>query len=113
MRVFWVVCIALSIAGCAADSTQSCRTLACMHIQARGEIANNCMRHLVRYPRKLQEQIDAEYRYPLTNQDSYFAWLKLGNRGPSPWEWCKSYAKVKYRVAIPTVSVTPENVSLN
>ena len=58
---------------------------------------DQCMKHLFIYARRPsdQEAIDAEYRYPLRNVDSYHTWLNMGGRGPAPHEWCRQYAYAK------------------
>ena len=55
---------------------------------------DQCMKHLFNYAQRPTEKraIDAEYRYPLRNADSYHSWLNMGGRGPAPHEWCRYYA---------------------
>jgi hypothetical protein len=42
--------------------------------------------------RHVKEAIYEEYRYPFSDASGYFAWLRMGGRGPAPQEWCRHYA---------------------
>ena len=57
------------------------------------------MSNLFKYSsnRREQEAIDAEYRYPLTNSDGYYNWIRMGGQAPAPRDWCRGYAEQKYR----------------
>ena len=44
---------------------------------------------------RLAKLIDAEYRYPLTNYETYRNFVSMGGRGPSPFKWCSEYAARK------------------
>ena len=100
MRFLWILVMAVIAASCASRQPEPCNSLACLHDQARQEIAEACTHDLWAYPPRRQDAIDAEYKYPLTNHDTYSLWVRMGHRGPSPWEWCRSYAKVKYTTAL-------------
>ena len=86
-----------SAAGCAGTpvSGANCVTLDCIMENARQDVARGCVNDLRRYERRKAKAIDALYRYPLTNYDSYLNFVKLGGRGPSPLDWCADYATRK------------------
>ena len=93
---------ALFITACAtAPERKPCNDLTCLLADATRPVFKQCMSDLFFYPRKLRRAIDREYRYPLTNYDTYNSWTMMGNNGPSPDEWCRAYAKGKARVVMP------------
>ena len=104
LRIFGLV-VAASVAGCSTNTNQQrlladCYTVACIHEQAAAEIAAQRRDDLFWYPRRTarhQRAIDRQYRYPLTSWDNFTAWSKLGNTGPSPYEWCRAYADVRMK----------------
>lgn len=76
-----------------------CNSLACIAETEKQQLRKTCRHDLFQYPRKRRTAIDAEYRYPLTNHDTYAAWRRMGRTGPAPYEWCKKYAEHKFRVS--------------
>ena len=42
--------------------------------------------------RSVREAIYEEFRYPFSDANGYFSWLRMGGSGPAPQEWCRHYA---------------------
>ena len=107
MNKFVVLFAACFLAACshldAPDASPAvCGSLNCMFAEAEMKLSATCRRDLVRYPRQRRAFIDAQYHYPLTNAATYNDWLGMGNRGPSPREWCEKYAVSRIRHAGPS-----------
>ena len=45
--------------------------------------------------RSVREAIHEEYRYPFSDANGYFSWMRMGGTGPAPQEWCRYYAYKK------------------
>ena len=97
----WTLFLGVLSGGCAVAPPQTsyalttaCSRAECMRKVTMEPIYERCITHLVNYPRRPSEQrfIDAEYRYPLKSADSYHSWLRMGGSGPTPHEWCRTYA---------------------
>ncbi|MEM7001556.1 MAG: hypothetical protein AAF529_12285 [Pseudomonadota bacterium] len=94
-----MVCTGVILAACAGQTTEPspeiCRTADCFAKQTQKELREQCHRDLTRYPRSrsARKVVDAKYRYPFTDAKTYYAWVRYGGSGPSPFEWCKHYAK--------------------
>ncbi|MEM8766644.1 MAG: hypothetical protein AAGE43_04320 [Pseudomonadota bacterium] len=67
----------------------------------------NCVAKLGQYARSRGKQraIDAEFRYPLKNEESYYRWVRMGGTGPSPQQWCREYAAQKISALRPVMSL--------
>ncbi len=104
-------------AGCAsvADSRQVsaqgavpvCSSVNCMNQQAMNSYYQNCLSNLGQYARSpaRRRAIDAEFRYPLKNEASYYDWIRMGGTGPSPQQWCRGYAAQKVTGVRPVMSL--------
>lgn len=98
-----ILAIVVTVAsGCASQPATPCNSLNCMFSAAEAEIARTCEADLSRptFDRRVIKAVFAQYRYPLTNMQTYLEWTKMGNKGPSPWEWCARYAKHKVRSGV-------------
>ena len=107
-----VVLACATMTGCAsntsAQATSDCLTVACLHEQVKVDLAKRCNHELFWYKhRSTQRQaaIRAEYQYPLTSADDYFALARRGSVTPSPQTWCRAYAEV--RVATQRAALSP------
>ena len=88
--------------GCTSSTpNMPCIDADCFAAQERKAIADRCISHLFWYPRHQRKAIDREYRYPFTNAQTFDSWVKMGNVGPSPWQWCKKYAAWRTRTLMP------------
>ena len=79
---------------------QSCATTSCIRDQVAKQVSKQCVSDLFWYESRSktrQEQINAEYRYPLTSWQTFHTWSRLGQAGPAPVEWCRGYAQAKLR----------------
>ena len=101
MKPLWTTVAVILLTGCTAAPAQPCRTVQCELDLAAASLAKTCSSDLFLYPSTRREFIDREYRYPLTNYDTYSALQKMGSRVPSPRKWCEQYAAQKYRVHTP------------
>ena len=107
-RVFILICFGW-LSACSshptnnqANNSMACFSADCIRQQTQQQLSAACTNHLFFYPRSLRTAIDQEYRYPLTNFDSYSDWLRMGNMGPHPKEWCDRYAAHKVQNSYPT-----------
>ena len=87
--------------GCAAQPAPECRSLQCELDLAASAIAKTCSSHLFLYPPGKRKLIDAAYKYPYTNHDTFVAMTQMGSRITSPQQWCKAYAAERLRVRFP------------
>lgn len=91
--------LVLWLAGCAQSPQEGpCVAVACLHAQTASAVRDQCMHDLSRYTHLTkveQDRIEQTYRYPLTNAESYGNWVRMGGRGPSPWQWCRNYARAR------------------
>ncbi len=84
--------------GCSSSSSPvhevPCTTLRCMQQEAADRQVKQCLRALRAYDstasRKEKAAIRARYPYPLTSEQSYQDWIRLGGTGMSPWAWCRA-----------------------
>ena len=86
------------LTGCATSAptdSVACNSLNCLRTQITRELRSDCnvaLHRYKRYSRTTQKAIDAKYRYPLTNSEGYYSWVRVGNRAMSPDQWCRAYA---------------------
>ena len=97
LRAIALLTLTLIFGGCASAPAmdENCTSLDCVMQQAQNDIARKCTNDLRRYEHQKAKLIDAEYRYPLTNYETYRNFVSMGGRGPSPFKWCSEYAARK------------------
>ena len=75
-------------------SLEDCETLSCVQFALAFEAHQQCTQDLFRHDRVSraeQARINATYRYPLTNSQTYFDLSRSGMNGPTPDEWCRHF----------------------
>ncbi|MEM7078989.1 MAG: hypothetical protein AAF513_10210 [Pseudomonadota bacterium] len=86
------------MSGCASTAQElvDCTTISCVDQQTAKTIARQCRadlndHHMMSMGEK--RRVNATYRYPLTNEKTYINLLRTGSVGPSPYTWCRRYAR--------------------
>jgi len=85
------------LGACAAEPSAPapCTSLACLKRGAALELRTACLRDLFNYERNRSQQaeIDSRYRYPFVSIENFQNWRRYGGGGPSPQQWCSSFAQ--------------------
>lgn len=102
---------AILLSACAASpgacSAGNASSLACLQARAQEPVFRSCLDDLFHeqsLSQKKRRAIGAQYGYPATNADTYFALRQMGVIMPSPREWCEEYAerRTALRIGNPT-----------
>ena len=82
------ILLLLSLVGCTTTTKPSYEqpiTIKAIKHRAKRSLENDCLHNIL---------FNKETNYPLTNYGTYRTWvLERGNRGPSPEQWCRRYAR--------------------
>jgi hypothetical protein len=96
----------MCLSACTAVASKRCTTVDCMLAQEiTRPLFQTCVKDLSIHdhlPPIRQRRINREYRYPATNLSTYHTLIKSGFMAPSPYDWCKAYAKSKATIQMPT-----------